>query len=171
MAALNGQVIESYARTWALSRNDYYRWYDVNNDCTNFASQALYNGGLHMTYYTSDESADGVVNTTARWFYFQNSSKSTYSISTSFIRVLEIYNYLAPNYATFSTTNGQTMTSYLNRGFLLQGKQLYGNYSHSVIVTLVSGKPAYCGHSNPRYDEPIQTFYNGYYTYRVVQVY
>lgn len=126
--ALNGQAIESYARTWALSRNTYYRWYDVNNDCTNFASQALFNGGLYMTYYTSDESANGVVSTAARWFYFQNGSPSTYSISTSFIRVLDIYSYLAPNYATFSTTNGQTMTSYLNRGFLLQGKQLYRGY-------------------------------------------
>lgn len=169
--ALNGQAIESYARAWANSRNNYYRWYDEGNDCTNFASQALFNGGLYMTYYTSDETANGIVSTAARWFYFQNSSQSTYSISTSFIRVLELYSYLAPNYATFSTTNGQTMTTYLNRGFLLQGKQLYSNYSHSVIVTLVSGALAYCAHSNPRYDEAIQTFYNGYYTYRVVQVY
>ena len=169
--ALNGQAIESYARTWALSRNTYYKWYDVNNDCTDFASQALYYGGLYKTYVSSDQSANGVVSTSTRWFYFNNGSQSGYSVSTSFIRVLDLYNYLSPNYATFSTTSGTTMTPYLNRGFILQGKLFIGDYIHSVVITLVSGSPRYCAHSNARYDEPIQSFYDYYSKYRVVQVY
>jgi len=169
--ALNGSSIQTYARTWAMTRNSYYLWYEANNDCTDFASQALFYGGLYMTYYSSDQTANGLVSTPTRWFYFNNSSQSGYSISTSFIRVLELYNYLAPHYATFSTTNSSTMTTYLNKGFLLQGKPFIGDYAHSVVITLVSGSPRYCAHSNCRYDEPIATFYNGYYQYRVVQVY
>lgn len=63
------------------------------------------------------------------------------------------------------------MTPYLNRGFILQGKLFIGDYIHSVVITLVSGSPRYCAHSNARYDEPIQSFYDYYSKYRVVQVY
>lgn len=33
------------------------------------------------------------------------------------------------------------------------------------------GSILYCGHSNFRKDEPIQTFYDAYSKYRVIQVY
>ena len=85
---------------------------------------------------------------------------------------MDLYSYLSPNYAVFETSNGDTMSPYLNKGFLLQGKHIIASYSHSVIVTKDSSNAlCYCAHSSPRLDEPISTFYDGFSKYRVVQVY
>ena len=37
----------AYARRWALSRNPlYYDFEDIGGDCTNFASQYIFAGGI-----------------------------------------------------------------------------------------------------------------------------
>lgn len=167
---MNGNKIQVFAQNWALGYNSSFITLDKNSDCTNFASQALYNGLLPMTYTTSDKNANGIVNTKARWFHFKTSS-SKYSISTSWIRVVELYDYLSPHYAVFETTSGSTMSPYLNIGFLIQGKPLIGSYKHSAIITKYNGKLCYCAHSSNRKNEPIQTFYDGFHKYRVVQTY
>lgn len=41
----------SYARRWAYGYNpQYYNFNDIGGDCTNFASQCMYAGGLMMNY-------------------------------------------------------------------------------------------------------------------------
>lgn len=171
---LDGSAIQTYAKTWATTYNtdSYVTQPSSSGDCTNFASQCLYAGGLPKTYNTSDQTANGYVSTTSRWFYFNNSSSSEYSASTSWVRVVDLYSYLSPKYAVFETSDGTTMSRYLNKGFLLQGNPIIGRYNHSVIVTKDSnGNLCYCGHSYDRLDEPISTFYNGYNKFRVVQTY
>ena len=128
---------------------------------------------MPKTYITSDKNARGYVNTTARWFYFKNNSSLKYSASTSWIRVVDLYNYLTSRgYAVHETSKGSEMTPYINKGFVLQGKHFVGRYSHSVIAVKGNdGSVLYCGHTNFRLDEPIQTFYNAYAKYRVIQVY
>lgn len=169
---LNGVLIQTYARMYAESYNT-DNYVTQPSDCTNFASQALFYGKLPKTYYpSSDESANGYVDTTERWFYFNNSSTSKYSASTSWVRVVDLYSYLARSYSVYETSNGANMTPYVNKGFILQGKHFVGDYSHSVIaVKGDDGSILYCGHSNFRKDEPIQTFYDAYSKYRVIQVY
>lgn len=169
---MNGSTIESYARKYANGTNSAFATININADCTNFVSQALYNGGLPITYITSDRTANGIVNSTARWFHFNNNGTSTgYSVSTSWIRVVELYDYLAPHYGVFETSSGNTMSPYLNRGFVLQGKPTIGKYAHSVIVTITNGNITYCAHSVSRKDAAIQNFYNSYSKFRVVQTY
>lgn len=165
---MNGSRIQSYAQKYAISYNTNY--IGMSSDCTNFVSQALYYGSLPMTYNASDKSANGYVETTSRWFHFKTNA-SKYSISTSWIRVVELYDYLSPHYAVYETSSGSNMTPYLNKGFLLQGKPLIGKYKHSVIVTINNGNVQYCAHSSDRKNESIQTFYNGFSKYRVVQTY
>ena len=89
------------------------------------------------------------------------------------MRVVELYNYLAPHYATYEAKANSNMSPYLNKGFVLQGKPLIGGYQHSVIVTYSqkTGKLRYCGHSKMREDESIDTFYDGFYKCRVIQTY
>lgn len=169
---LNGSSIQAYAQKWANSYNT-NSYVTQDSDCTNFASQCLYAGGLAMEHNNaSDKTANGYVDTTARWFYFNNSSTKKYSASTSWVRVVDLYTYLSSDYAVFETSDGATMSRYLNKGFLLQGKPVIGKYRHSVIVTKnSSGALCYCAHSEPRLDEAISTFYNGFDSYRVVQTY
>lgn len=167
---MKGNNIQNYARNNAEKYNSNFITLDKNADCTNFASQALYNGLLPMTYTANDKKANGIISTNARWFHFKTSS-TKYSISTSWIRVVDLYDYLSPHYAVYETSKGSNMTPYLNKGFLLQGKHLVGKYKHSVIVVINNGKVQYCAHSSNRKDEPIKTFYDGFSKYRVVQTY
>lgn len=172
---LNGNAIQSYARTYANeSDDDYHNSYYIyidGGDCTNFVSQALFNGYLPMTYYVSDQNGNGYTDTSERWFYFNNSSTTGYSISTCWVRVVELYDYLSPHYACGENDASTAMSPYLNKGFVLQGKPFIGKYKHSVIVTITNGQLTYCGHSSQRVDEPIATFYDSFYKCRVIQVY
>ncbi len=174
--SLYGYVIQQYAETWSNENNSTYHnpnyiFISDGGDCTNFASQCLYAGGLPMTSYVGEENNNGYVDTDTRWFYFSNNTSSGYSIATSWVRVKELYNYLSPHYACGEHIANATMSPYLNRGFLLQGKPLIGSYKHSVIITLNGNNVYYCAHSSQRHNEPISTFYSAYYKCRVVQVY
>ncbi len=57
----DGLAAANYAYKYALDYNDNYTWFTV--DCTNFASQALYAGGIPMQY-TND-----TVNNYKEWYY------------------------------------------------------------------------------------------------------
>ncbi len=167
---MNGTNIQKYARDYANKYNSNFITLDKDEDCTNFASQALYNGLLPMTYTSNDKKTDGIISTNTRWFHFKTNANK-YQISTSWIRVVDLYDYLSPHYAVYETSKGSDMTPYLNKGFLLQGKHLIGKYTHSVIVVINDGKVQYCAHSVSRKDEPINTFYDGFSKYRVIQTY
>ena len=167
---MNGEYIQNYARNYANKFNSNFITLDKDTDCTNFASQALFNGFLPMTYTNSDKNTNGIISTKTRWFHFKTSS-TKYNISTSWIRVVELYDYLSPHYGVYETSKGSQMTPYLNKGFLLQGKPLIGKYKHSVIVVINNGAVQYCAHSSFRKDQPISTFYDGFSKYRVVQTY
>ena len=171
--ALNGDNVQWYARLYSQTDagNTAEYPYFSGADCTNFVSQALFYGGLYKTYITSDQTANGFVETTARWFYFSNSSATGYSMATCWSRVVEIYTYLSPHYATHEALANTGMNSYLNKGFVLQGRQFLGAYSHSVIIVSVNGTLKFCAHSNKRRDENLSTFYDGFYMCRVIQMY
>lgn len=169
---LSAGKIQEYAREYSSTErgNTYYEHFD-GGDCTNFVSQALRNGGLPFNNNSSDSSANGVVSTKSRWFYFKNSSNSGYSVSTSWIRVSELYDYLAPHYKVYEGKSNEKFNLYVNMGCVLQGKRLLGSYSHSVIVVLVGRSIRYCAHTKARKDEPIKTFYDGFNKCRAIEVY
>lgn len=171
--ALNGDNVQWYARQYSQTDagNTAEYPYFSGADCTNFVSQALFYGGLYKTYITSDQTANGFVETTARWFYFSNSSATGYSMATCWSRVVELYTYLSPHYATHEALANTGMNSYLNKGFVLQGRQFLGTYKHSVIIVNVNGTLKFCAHSNKRRDENLSTFYDGFYMCRVIQMY
>lgn len=169
---LSGAKIQEYAQKYSTTErgNTDYIYID-GGDCTNFVSQALRNGGLPLNSISSDSSANGIVSTKNRWFYFKNNSKSKYSVSTSWIRVSELYDYLAPHYNVHEGKSNEEFNLHVNVGYVLQGKKLIGSYSHSVIVVLVGRSLRYCAHTTARHDEPIKTFYDSFYKCRVIQGY
>ena len=172
--AMNGTNIQWYARQYSNSElgNSSVYFHIEDGDCTNFVSQALFYGGLYKTYYSSDQTASGYVQTDSRWFYFNNNSTVGHSVSTSWVRVRELYTYLSPHYATYEAKANTNVNPYLNKGFILQGRNFFGAYHHSVIVTIrTPGVYEYCAHTNVRHDEPIGTFYDGFYKCRVIQTY
>ena len=92
-------------------------------------------------------------------------------MATCWSRVVELYTYLSPHYATHEALANTGMNSYLNKGFVLQGRQFLGTYKHSVIIVSVNGTLKFCAHSNKRRDENLSTFYDGFYMCRVIQMY
>lgn len=173
--SLNGTRIQSYARAYVIEDvKDYHNTdyiYIEDGDCTNYVSQALHYGGLPMTSYVGEENVNGYTETTERWFHFNNNTSTGYSLSTSWVRVVELYDYLAPHYACGENSADEAMTPYLNKGFVLQGKYFIGRYSHSIIITLTDGEVTFCAHTDPKENEDIAVFYDKYYKCRVIQTY
>lgn len=176
---LNGDLIQNYAGKFAKKHNSYYHTW-LAGDCTNFASQCLLAGSLPMVSNQSDIRQKGVVNAKDRWFYYNKGGNNNYAVSTSWIRVEELYNYVAPNYPHLVRKKGSEMTPFLNKGFLLQGKRRWSfRWNHSVIVTFRQIEPSdpiekrvtYCAHTNDSRFKDINEFYKGFDKYRAVQVY
>ncbi|NCD01243.1 hypothetical protein EOL94_04080 [bacterium] len=174
---LDGSKIQEYARDNAKKTpaEGYIYWGDYE-DCTNFVSQALHYGGLDFENSSSVLNKDGVVDTTFEWYFFKKNTGSGYCVSSSFIRVEDLYTYLVEGKNTsFSSTTAylkKYITPELKAGYILQGKHLWKTrFSHSVIVTITDDKPTYCAHSSERLNEPIETFYDGFFKYRVIHTY
>lgn len=172
---LDGLAIEYYAETFGKDPNTSSCHYIENGNCTNFVSQALFFGGLPTQKISSDSSQNGYVDTTDRWFYYINDSESGFSCSTSWVRVEDLYDYLAPYYGTLATYSEDTISNYLNIGFVLQGRKFLNlNYSHSVIIVENDEdvyELLYAANTNNTSDEDLSVFYDSFYRYRVIQTY
>ena len=78
----NRKAVYEYAKKWAYTRNPKYYNYDgVGGDCTNFASQCMYAGGMPMNYKN-----------TYGWFYINGNNKSP-----SWTGVEFLYKFLTTN--------------------------------------------------------------------------
>jgi len=115
-----GSAAASYAYKYALSYNPNY--ISFRKDCTNFASQAIYAGGIKQQL-TNDTNYNYL-----KWYY----STST-SYSTSWINVDDLFDVLDSN-TIYSTV--KSSASSLQLGDIIQydiGKD--GNYEHTAVVT------------------------------------
>jgi hypothetical protein len=109
-SSVDGAKIQSYTEAHAGTTSDYpynTSYVAQASDCTNFASQALYAGGLGMVSNATDKTANKYVSTTDRWFYYSNNSNSGYSTSTSWVRVADLYKFLAlkKGFGVYATTD------------------------------------------------------------------
>lgn len=170
--ALNPTLIQNYAVTWANSFNPMFYTDDQGKDCTNFVSQALANGGLQMKFELANLRENRIVSTTDEWYNLYDPETGDFYVSTSFIRVVDLYDYLAPHYATLQAYTAAVAKRYINTGFVLQGRHIASRFSHSVIVTEKRNEEfTYCAHSNPSNMKPIDNFFDNFFAYRIVQVY
>lgn len=153
----DGEAAAEYAILWARGENPNYEHY--SKDCTNFVSQCIYAGGIDMN---GSCTAPGVYDTTSDWysqvFYTSNASGNyqykEFGVTTSWIRVADLYTYLLLN-------EGKTSSSCHSHSLLIDNVevgdivQLYDETTfsthHSIIITDVSADDAeYCAHSTNR---------------------
>ena len=174
---LDQNKIVNYAHKYALKYNPAYRVPDSGSDCTNFVSQALYAGGLSMNPSSIRGTSPGTKTTTSEWYYYNSPSatkKTAYekavAVSTSWVRVADLYTYLAPHFETLTTTDTREVTRNLKEGYVIQGGPLVGRYEHSAIVTKKNGHWAYTAHTNDRKDRAIKHYYNAYERFRLIKV-
>lgn len=128
----NKRAVE-YAIRWALSRNpDFYDFSSIGGDCTNFASQCLYNGAPVMNYTP-----------TFGWYY-----ESLNNRSPSWTGVDYFYDFLVNN----QSLGPFGMTVSLNQvqlGDFIQLSNDWFDFHHTLIVCGFSGDvPLICAHSD-----------------------
>lgn len=174
---LDQKAIVDYAHRYAKKYNPAYRVPTSGSDCTNFVSQALYAGGLSMTPSSIRGTNPGTKTTTEEWYYYNSPSATArtpyeyaVAVSTSWVRVEDLYTYLAPHYNTVTSTNDDVVRRNLKSGYVIQGGPTLGRYEHSSIVTEKNGKWCYTAHTNDRKDRDMKHYFNAYDKFRVIKV-
>lgn len=174
---LDQEAIVNYAHKYAKKYNPAYRVPTSGSDCTNFVSQCLYAGGLSMNPSSIRGTNPGTNTTTEEWYYYNSPSATAdtpyeyaVAVSTSWVRVEDLYTYLAPHYDTVTTTNDNEVTRNLKAGYVIQGAPLVGRYEHSSIVTEKNGKWCYTAHTNDRKDRDMKHYFNAYDKFRIIKV-
>jgi hypothetical protein len=159
-ATYNGVAAANYADTWATGRNPFYHD-EGDYDCTNFASQGIYEGTNHTM--------SSPTNYMTKW-YFDDFTPHTGSFP--WIRVEGIYTFLTTN--TGRGPYGYNSGSYLcnlGKGHVVLMKQA-GVWKHTVIVSKIIGdchdpsKILVDAHSDNYYRRALSK-YSGYTWYAI----
>ena len=158
----NATQAVSYARTWAESYNPIYDQY--TKDCTNFISQCLVAGGIPMEYpddYSLDSAAN-ILETTDYWYsdaYTNILGLSRWKVTTSFIRVVDLYSYLLSHTTSIMRSESIDLVQNLAQpGDVVQLRFQDGSWGHSIIITGgTTGNRTYCAHTSPAKDQPVST--------------
>lgn len=114
----NRIAVYEYAKKWAYGRNPkYYNFDPVGGDCTNFASQCIFAGGMSMNY-----------NKNYGWYYINGNDKSP-----SWTGVEFLYNFLITNKGI--GPKGEETTIYnLEIGDIIQLSFNGTIFSHTLVV-------------------------------------
>jgi len=135
-AGTNSYAIANYAAAHGIDHNLNYYYYTSaeGGDCTNFASQAVHEGGVPTTSY---------------WGPYTN----------NWIRVLEFHTYIINNgYAYDGNVNNITL------GDVVQWRHAYWDWSHSTIASYYSDTYGWLlsAHTNDRSNYPISMYWGDY---------
>jgi hypothetical protein len=121
----NRDMAVDYAHRWVMGRNPcYYNFNDIGGDCTNFASQVIFNGCGVMNYTP-----------TFGWYYI-----NSYNRSPSWAGVQFLYDFLTKNEGIGPFAQQVDMRDILP-GDIVQLSFKPGQFEHSPIVVDV-GNPA-----------------------------
>ena len=155
----------SYARQYAIHYNASYPDLRLNGgDCTNFASQCLYAGGIPMV---GSNNTTGTHASTTQW-YCQITGTDignlhTFSRSTSWVRVTDFSTYMrgrAVQWRIVGTLD--ELVAQCQPGDIIQLMEKNGGrIYHSTIITSKNASTAcYCAHSDPRLDASVRTHFD-----------
>ncbi|MBR2614143.1 MAG: amidase domain-containing protein [Clostridia bacterium] len=133
----------NYAKKWAFDRNpNYYNFDKIGGDCTNFASQCLFNGSFIMNYTN-----------TFGWYY-----NSINDRSPSWTDVDYFYNFITKN-TSIGPFGIETSFDKLEIGDFIQLGNNENNFYHNLIITgFNNGIPLVSAHTNDAFDRPVTTY-------------
>ncbi|MBE5757260.1 MAG: amidase [Clostridiales bacterium] len=132
----------NYAKSWAFDRNpNYYNFDKIGGDCTNFASQCLFNGSFVMNY-----------NYPLGWYY-----NSINDRAPAWTDVDYFYNFLIKN-TSYGPFGVEVSFQEVKIGDFIQ----LGNpndYYHNLIITEFKNNiPLVCAHTNDALDRPLTSY-------------
>lgn len=139
----NRKKAVAYATEWAYGYNPkYYNFNDIGGDCTNFASQCLYAGGISMNYTP-----------VFGWYYINLNNRAP-----AWTGVNELYTYLVSNeIATIVDLDTVEIGDLIQIDF--NGRQ---GFDHTPIIQDVGDKTPQtvlvAAHSCPAFLRPLSTY-------------
>lgn len=114
----NRKLVKDYAKKWAYLRNPAYYDYDpLGGDCTNFASQCIFNGSKVMNYQKDNG-----------WYYINANKKSPSWTGVEFLNKFLINNKSVGPYGKISSIEE------IEIGDIIQLSFETGIYGHSLVV-------------------------------------
>lgn len=150
-----------YAYEWVKSRNPDYPNY--SNDCTNFVSQCLFNGGVAKTKPSSLPA--GTYETKDYWYCEKFPAEFVWRVSTPWIRISgnnNFHDYWAPRVPDGNYASHTTVSNYGQVGDVVLWRHAGTlNRFHTTIITKKSNGIVYLTyHSNDTKDKPINELNN-----------
>lgn len=163
--SLNVSNARAYAEKHYKSYNSFYPVY--SNDCTNFVSQILFAGGKSQV---SDASYPTLQSDTKYWF-IKKRPDNTWSRSSSWTVVTDLYDYLARSHAVYSSTSKTNIINNSTSGDVIQFKKAGADrFSHAMWIYSKSASDLkLSGHTNDYLDRSFNAI-TGYETYRIVKM-
>lgn len=138
----NRQSAVTYARKWALDRNNaYYDFEKIGGDCTNFASQSIFAGALVMNF------------TAVTGWYYRNVNDRTPSWSG----VEYLYNFLVNNKSVGPYAHIVDQSQAMP-GDIVQLGNSNGDFYHSPVITAVYPQILVAAHTDDSLDRPLDTY-------------
>ncbi len=145
--AYDREAAVAYARRWAYGFNpDFYNFNDIGGDCTNFASQCLYAGGLEMNFTPI-----------FGWYYISVNNRTP-----SWTGVNELYDFLTTNQGVGPRATLVALEE-LEIGDLVQfDYQGDGLFDHTPIIVNTGERTPdtilVAAHSCPALDRPLSSY-------------
>ncbi len=144
----HGERAVAYARRWAFGRNPaYYNFQRLGGDCTNFASQCLFEG-IGVMNFTPD----------LGWYY-----RSIDDRAAAWTGVEYFYNFLVGNVEGIGDGRGpfaeEVPLREVKIGDFVQFGRATGDFYHTpVVVGFSYGVPLLAAHTNDAYNRPLYTY-------------
>ena len=144
----NRNAVVNYARKWAHNRNSaYYDFSPVGGDCTNFASQCIYEGARVMNF------------TPIMGWYYRDSTDRTASWSG----VEYLYQFLVNNKSVGPYAHVVPQREVVP-GDIVQFGTRRGGFYHTPVITAIDPIILLAAHSFDALDKPLAS-----YTYETIR--
>ena len=138
----NRAAAVAYARRWALGRNaEFYDFSKLGGDCTNFASQCIYEGSAVMNFTP-----------VFGWYYLSASNRTP-----SWTGVRYLYEFLINNDSVGPFAR-EVSPNEAMPGDVVQLGRANGEFYHTPVITAVRPYILVAAHSNDALDRPLSTY-------------
>lgn len=135
----------AYARKWALSRNPAYYDFEKNGgDCTNFASQCIYEGVKAMNFTP-----------VIGWYYRSSSNRTASWSGVEYLSAFLLNNKSVGPYAHVVPVEEA------QPGDIVQLGTLGGDFYHTPVITAVKPIILVAAHSYDALDRPLYSYNYG----------